>query len=80
MASGQIFNGTVIIQVYNNQTIENPTESKQIIINLYQVQVAWNGTVPPLNDTKMLNFAFPAGFTVNYIYSYDLHGGNFRSN
>jgi len=76
MATGQIFTGMAVIRVYNNQTIDNPTERKQIAIDLSKIEVTWEstGNLPPLNNTKTLNFALPSGFTSNYIYSYDLHG------
>ena len=76
MATGEIWEGTAVITVFIDQNINDPANPATINVDLSKVSVTWNGKVPPLNDTKTLNFTLPSGYTAAYIYNYDLHGHN----
>jgi len=76
MAQGQVWNGTVIIPVLNNQTVSNPSNPTTISVNLSQLQINWGPSGPPpaLSNSSTLGFTVPSGYIASYSYAYDLHG------
>lgn len=73
---GQVWNGTAILSVYDNQTVNNPTNTMMLNIDLSQALIAWDSGGPPpnLTNSDTLAFTLPSGYTASYLYSYDLHG------
>src|SRR5437868_12742593 len=78
MSRGQIFEGTAVITIYNNQTLNGPFTPQTLNIDLSKVNVTWKGETPPITGSNTLAFTssseFTSGYTADFIYNYDLHG------
>jgi hypothetical protein len=72
----ETWKGSVVIPVYNTQTIDNPTTPKAISVVLASAKITWDAKGPPPNLTgsDTLAFTLPTGYTSSFIYQYDLHG------